>query len=55
VDTDIQKSNDTYVIHIPVSGAETAVGIAQLSDIEPTPRGHDDALGGEVCDADRTC
>ena len=31
---DIQKSNDTYVIRIPASGAETAVGIAQLRDIE---------------------
>ena len=32
--TDIQKSNDTYLIRIPASGAETAVGIAQLRDIE---------------------
>jgi len=32
--TDIQKSNDTYLIRIPASDAETAVGIAQLRDIE---------------------
>lgn len=32
--TDIQKSNDTYVIRIPASGPDTAVGIAQLRDIE---------------------
>ena len=32
--TDIQKSNDTYVIRIPATGADTAVGLAQLRDIE---------------------
>jgi hypothetical protein len=32
--TDIQKSNDTYVIRIPCSGLDTVIGIAQLRDIE---------------------
>jgi hypothetical protein len=32
--TDIQKSNDTYILRIPTSGAETVVGISQLREIE---------------------
>ncbi len=31
---DIQKSNDTYILRIPASGAETTIGISQLREIE---------------------
>ncbi len=32
--TDIQKSNDTYVLRIPASGTDTTIGISQLREIE---------------------